>query len=63
MLTKGNNEKVVEKIKHRINIGNVTFRREMPIDGTYGLQESLEECLDLAIYLAAKLVEIDEKSK
>ena len=58
-----NNEKVMDKIESRMNIGNIRFKREMPIDGTYGIKESLEECLDLAIYLAAKLVEIDERSK
>ena len=55
------NNKVVKKITDRLELGNKTFAREIPIDGTYGIVESLEECLDLSIYLAAKLVELEER--
>jgi hypothetical protein len=33
----------------------------MPIDGTYGMIESLEECLDLSLYLAAKIIELRDR--
>ena len=59
-MSKGSNAKVLKKITDRLELGNITFKREIPIDGTYGMVESLEECLDLSIYLAAKLVELEE---
>ena len=62
MKPEGSNLKVLQKIQSRLELGNTTFNREIPIDGTYGLIESLEECLDLAIYLAAKIVELEEKN-
>jgi len=60
-MSNGSNAKVLKKITDRLLLGNTTFQREIPIDGTYGLIESLEECLDLSIYLAAKLVELEER--
>ena len=62
-MSEGSNAKVLKKITDRLSLGNTTFQREIPIDGTYGLIESLEECLDLSIYLAAKLVELEEREK
>ena len=60
-MSNGSNAKVLKKITDRLSLGDTTFQREIPIDGTYGLIESLEECLDLSIYLAAKLVELEER--
>ena len=62
-MSKGSNAKVLKKITDRLELGNITFKREIPIDGTYGMVESLEECLDLSIYLAAKLVELEEQEQ
>lgn len=62
-MSQGSNAKVLKKITDRLELGNTTFKREIPIDGTYGMVESLEECLDLSIYLAAKLVELEEREK
>ena len=56
-LGQSSNERIVRLIKSRIELGNKRFKRDMPVDGTYGMIESLEECLDLSLYLAAKIIE------
>jgi hypothetical protein len=55
---KSNNASVMALIRKRLNQGNRKFGREMPIDGTYRLQDALEEALDLSIYLSAKILEL-----
>ena len=60
-LGQSSNERIVRLIKSRIELGNKRFKRDMPVDGTYGMIESLEECLDLSLYLAAKIIELMDK--
>lgn len=60
-LGQSSNERIVRLIKSRIELGNKRFKRDMPVDGTYGMIESLEECLDLSLYLAAKIIELRDK--
>lgn len=55
------NERIIRLIRSRVELGNKRFKRDMPIDGTYGMIESLEECLDLSLYLAAKIIELRDK--
>jgi len=55
---KSNNAVVMALIRKRLNQGNRKFGREMPLDGTYRLQDALEEALDLSIYLSAKILEL-----
>ena len=55
---KGSNDKVIALIRKRLDEGNRKFGREMPLDGTYRLQDALEEALDLSIYLSAKILEL-----
>jgi len=42
----------------RLHEGNATFSREMPLDGTYKMSESVEEGVDLIIYLSGKHIEL-----
>jgi hypothetical protein len=56
--SKSNNAVVMALIRQRLNEGNRKFGREMPLDGTYRLQDALEEALDLSIYLSAKIIEL-----
>ena len=60
-LGQSSNERIVRLIKSRIELGNKRFKRDMPVDGTYGMIDSLEECLDLSLYLAAKIIELRDK--
>ena len=60
-LGQSSNERIVRLIKSRIELVNKRFKRDMPVDGTYGMIESLEECLDLSLYLAAKIIELRDK--
>ena len=53
---KGNNTKVMDYISRRLDIGNVKFGKEMPLDGTYDLEDVLEEAVDMALYLTALIL-------
>lgn len=58
---KTTNELIVEHIKKRLDVGQERYNGNVPLTGTKGrdnLYESLEEALDLAIYLAAEIVSI-----
>ena len=60
----GNNQIVLELIERharRLEQGNQTFGREIPIDATYDLVEALEEALDASLYLATKIIQIRNK--
>jgi hypothetical protein len=55
-----NNERVMKKIQERFNLGALRYQTEIPINtGRDYMKESLEEILDLIIYLATKLIEMD----
>ena len=55
------NAKVIQKIQERLETGNETFNKEMPVDGTYTIREAIEEALDLSIYLSAHLIYIEDR--
>ena len=56
------NKKILGLIEQRLLIGEKKYGSENIInDGRNFLKESLEEALDCAVYLAARLLEFDEK--
>ena len=56
------NIKILDLIEERLVIGERKYGNENVInDGRDFLQEALEEALDCAVYLAAKLIEIKNK--
>ena len=58
------NIKILDLIEERLVIGERKYGNENVIDdGRDFLQEALEEALDCAVYLAAKLIEIKNKRK
>jgi len=58
----GNNKEILEMIAERLVFGKKEHGEEVPIDDTRDhLQDSLEEALDLAVYLAAKIIEIKRR--
>ena len=58
------NIKILDLIEERLLIGERKYGNENVInDGRDFLQEALEEALDCAVYLAAKLIEIKNKRK
>ena len=59
---KGNNTKVMDYISRRLDIGNVKFGKEMPLDGTNNLEDVLEEAVDMAIYLTALILYMKDKN-
>ena len=58
------NIKILDLIEERLLIGERKYGNENVInDGRDFIQEALEEALDCAVYLAAKLIEIKNKKK
>ena len=56
------NIKILDLIEERLLIGERKYGNENVInDGRDFVQEALEEALDCAVYLAAKLIEIKNK--
>ncbi len=61
IVTNGNNKKVMDYISMRLDMGNVKFGKEMPLDGTYDLTDALEEVTDMAIYLTSYIIHLRER--
>ena len=58
------NIEILNLIEERLVIGERKYGNENVIDdGRDFIQEALEEALDCAVYLAAKLIEIKNKRK
>ena len=56
------NIKILDLIEERLIIGERKYGNENVInDGRDFVQEALEEALDCAVYLAAKLIELKNK--
>jgi|TARA_R110000824_G_scaffold11039_1_gene48195 hypothetical protein len=58
------NTKILDLIEERLIIGERKYGNENVIDdGRDFVQEALEEALDCAVYLAAKLIEIKKRKE
>ena len=58
------NIEILDLIEERLLVGERKYGNENVInDGRDFIQEALEEALDCAVYLAAKLIEIKNKRK
>ena len=58
------NNKILKLIEQRLLIGEKKYGHQNVVnDGRNFLKESLEEALDCSVYLAARLLELDEKEK
>jgi len=58
------NKQILELINKRLLIGEKKYGNEnVATDGRDFLKESLEEALDCCVYLAARLVELDNEKK
>ena len=55
--TKGNNSQLLNLFSKRMELGNMTFGKQVPLDGTYSLKDALEEALDLSIYVGGVVLE------
>jgi hypothetical protein len=58
------NERVKELISERLKQGQDEYGQDIPLDGKDGrdnLLESLYEALDLAVYIAASILEVLDK--
>lgn len=53
------NEEIIKKIQERLELGAKKYGKpNMKTDGRDFVTEALEEALDMAVYLAARLIEI-----
>ena len=58
------NLKILDLIGKRLNEGEKRYGKEnIASDGRDFIQESLEEALDCAVYLAGHIIELQEKTK
>ena len=58
------NREILKLIEKRLLIGEKKYGNEnVTNDGRDFIKESLEEALDCEVYLAASLLELDEKKK
>ena len=58
------NKKILKLIEQRLDKGKRSYGKEnISSDGRDFVQESLEEALDCAVYLAGHIVELQEKTK
>ena len=58
------NIKILDLIEERLIVGERKYGNENVIDdGRDFIQEALEEALDCAVYLAAKLIEIKKRKE
>ena len=58
------NIEILDLIEERLLIGERKYGNENVVnDGRDFIQEALEEALDCAVYLAARLIEIKKKRK
>ena len=58
------NKKILKLIEQRLNKGKKSYGKEnISSDGRDFIQESLEEALDCAVYLAGHIIELQEKTK
>ena len=55
------NEEIIKAIRERLEHGKKEYPEELDVnDGRDWVQESLEEALDLAVYITAKLLQIQK---
>ena len=58
------NKKILNLVKERLLVGERKYGNENIInDGRDFIKEALEESLDLAVYVSARLIEINQKEK
>ena len=58
------NNKILKLIEQRLKKGEKSYGKEnIASDGRDFVQESLEEALDCAVYLAGHIIELQEKTK
>lgn len=65
-MTISNNDKVLELLKSRLELGKTKYETNIPLNGEGGrdnLKESLDEVLDLSIYITATILEQLNKRK
>ena len=60
-MSKGNNKRILDYFANRLDIGNVKFGKEMPADGTYDVEDALEEAIDMVAYLIVCLFHLKDK--
>jgi len=59
-----NNAKILKYVYQQLKKGGNTYKKDVPLDGSRNhIKDALEESVDLAVYISARLIEIEEKEK
>lgn len=57
-----NNKRILQAIEERLVVGAREHGNEVPLDGTRNhIQDALEECFDMIVYIISELLEIQDK--
>ncbi|QDP47875.1 MAG: hypothetical protein Unbinned400contig1004_44 [Prokaryotic dsDNA virus sp.] len=57
------NKEILNYVESRLDLGNIRFGGEMPINGKYNEEDALEELIDGLIYLSNKALYIKKQKK
>lgn len=56
-----NNAKIILNVYQQLKKGGTTYKKDVPLDGSRNhIKDALEESVDLAVYISARLIEINE---
>ena len=56
-----NNAKILKYVWKQLKKGGTTYKKDVPLDGSRNhIKDALEESVDLAVYISARLIEINE---
>ena len=58
------NDKILKMIEDRLEVGRKKYGTEVnPFDGRDWLQEAIEECADMLVYLCTAKIKLDKKKE
>lgn len=59
-----NNAKIMLNVYKQLKKGEISYKTDVPLDGSRNhIKDALEESIDLAVYVSARLIEINEEEK
>ena len=59
-----NNAKIMLNVYQQLKKGGMSYKKDVPLDGSRNhIKDALEESIDLAVYVSARLIEINEEEK
>ena len=62
-MRKSNNERILDFLRQRLEMGNKKFKREMPIGNYNGVKETKEEIIDSLAYMISDLLDLEDREE